>query len=67
MNSKNSSCNKENSSPKSSSLKSVASFERNVLKSIGNSSEGYSGHRPLEEYNSNTNSISSSSKKQRQY
>ena len=68
MNSKNSSCNKENSSPKSSSPKSVASFERTVLKSINNSSDGYSDHRPLGEYNSNKISTSSSSsKKQRQY
>jgi hypothetical protein len=60
--------NKENILPKSSSQKSVASFERTVLKSINNSSDGYSGHRPLEEYNSNKISTSiSTSKKQRQY
>ena len=63
MDSKYSSCNKENSSPKSSSPKSVVSFGRDVLKSIGNSNDGYSGHRSFGEYNVNT----SSSKKQRQY
>ena len=68
MDSKFSSCNKENSSRKSSSPKSVSSFERTVLKSINNSSDGYSDHRPLGEYNSNKISTSSSSlKKQRQY
>ena len=57
--------NKENVySSKPSSPTSVAiSFDRRVLSSIGNSNDGYSGHRSLGEYKSNT----SSSKKQRQY
>lgn len=57
------SSNKENVySSKPSSPTSVAtSFDRRVLSSIGNSNDGYSGHRSFGEYNTN------SSKKQRQY
>ena len=58
------SSNKENTySSKPSSPTSVStSFDKRVLSSIGNSNDGYSGHRSFGEYNT-----SSSSKKQRQY